>query len=472
MKRRLSIPLTLGLIAGSAVYLSGVAQAASTLYVNDDAAAGTNASCSDPGFNTIGAAVAAAADDYTIEVCAGTYAENVVLNKRLTLHGAQAGADARGRSADELIIAPASGIGLNLKGGSAGSTIDGFAFTGGSSAIRSGSGPIDEVTIANNRMSGFTGAAVFLDDSGTDITIDQNAIDASSKTGGGGTVHLDTDNFAGLHFTNNDVTGPAPGTGFFVDGNHNVGASDDRSPLISGNVFDGHETGANLGTRAFANGEISGNTFSNNDSPGLQGGIQHTMIEGNTFEGNGRYALELTSFGNTNADRGAQYDTITHNTFTNNGGNPHPVIGGGAIYFSASQAAGTISTNTVNENDVVGNLVGASYSGSETIDVQCNWWGDASGPSGNGNGSGDAVDGATLSYVPWLVDSFTNGGDCTGRPDQKAEGHGKFVDDEGNTVEFKFKVETKHNELKGDLEVKVKDELGESDVQDEGHRRR
>jgi hypothetical protein len=402
----LAISLAVGL---GALASPGAVKAQPNHWVNDDVAVGGNTSCADPGYNTIQAAIGAAAAGDEIHVCEGTYVENVVLDKALTLNGAQAGVDARGRAATEAIIAPAAGIGIELRAGSAGSAIDGFEISGGTRGIESTSGPLDGMQILNNRILSFTTSAMFINDSGVDMTVDQNVFDAASQAGGGGIVHFDTDNFDGLHFTNNHVQGYGVGTGFFVDGNHNVGVSASRSPLISGNLFDGADTGANLGSRAFEFGEISSNTFSNNDFDGLQGGIQNSVVQSNTFEDNGRHGLALTSFGNMAADRGAQNTDILNNEFTGNG----VAQAGAALFFSSSQAAGTISTNVANNNNITNNNIGATYSGLETIDVTCNWWGAADGPSDDGPGSGDSAVGSGLDFEPWLTGSAP-GGTCNG----------------------------------------------------------
>ena len=108
MTRRLVAPLVLVLVS-SLVFFKDPASAAMTLVVDDDGMA-TAADCNDPTptYMTIGAAVAAAASGDTIKVCPGMYTENVVLNKSLTLLGAQAGVDARGRvSANESVVASA-----------------------------------------------------------------------------------------------------------------------------------------------------------------------------------------------------------------------------------------------------------------------------------------------------------------------------------------------------------------------------
>ncbi len=345
----------------------------------------------------------------TVNVMPGTYAPFIV-NTSVNLYGAQAGVDARGRVAGspnpavESVITGATRL-LELKAGCAGSVIDGFAFSGGTRSIESTSGPLTGLQILNNHFSGMSGAAFFLNDSGADIDIDRNEFDGA---GGSGTLcHLDQDNFAGLHFTNNNVLNRSAGTGLFCDGNHNIAVSaTPRTPLIQGNVFDGNETGANLGRFAFTGGDILDNDFLNSGYDGLQGGIQNTTVSGNTFDTNGRFGFALTGFGGSgDATRGAQNLDISGNTFTNN-------VDSGLL-FSSSQYPGTISTNVANGNDFVGNTTGVSYSGSETIDATCNWWGTIDGPNAPGNpSSGDPISGSTVQYAPWLDGSIAGSPTC------------------------------------------------------------
>ncbi len=196
----------------------------------------------------------AASGGDTVNVDAGSFAENLILAKQINLLGRRPAAT-RGRAGDfnasvSSIISPSSGDGLELQAGSAGSVIDGFTFDGGARGIESMSGPLDALELRNSHFENQTINAVFLNDNGENLTINQNVFvgSAASST----VFHLDTDDFDGLYFTNNDVlrTGnPHTGIGLFVDGNHNVGPSGLRTPLIQGNVFEGHGNGANLGLR-------------------------------------------------------------------------------------------------------------------------------------------------------------------------------------------------------------------------------
>src|SRR6185503_3798722 len=94
----LRLPRILATVSFCLMAMGAQVAAAATLVVDDDGM-GSVANCNDatPTYLTISAAVLAASSGDTIKVCPGTYLENVVLNKSLTLLGAQAGVDARGR---------------------------------------------------------------------------------------------------------------------------------------------------------------------------------------------------------------------------------------------------------------------------------------------------------------------------------------------------------------------------------------
>ncbi|HEY2385412.1 MAG TPA: right-handed parallel beta-helix repeat-containing protein [Candidatus Binatia bacterium] len=392
-------------------------------------------SCNDgtgsPCYCTINAAITAAVSGAdTINVAAGgTYPENVILNKNLVLNGGQAGINACGRSTVESTITPGAGTrGIELRTGSAGSTINGFTISGGNRGIESTTGPINGIQILNNRIVGFANSGIFLNDNGTDITVDQNYVDGTSKVGAGDLVHLDTDGFNGFHLTNNCIQNGITATGFFVDGAHNVNPSATRVPVITGNLISGNQTGINLGSRSFGgsvamgNATISGNTIDNNVFDGVQGGIQRTTITDNVFAANGRNGLVLTSFGNLGADRGGQLDTINLNCMLSNGfgvvcaGGTNAnlpctansqcpgstcttVLNGSGVAFSAAQAAGTISTNVANDNNITDNKAGATYTGAETINGENNWWDCPTGP----NTAGCDTASPSIDTVPFLA---------------------------------------------------------------------
>ena len=88
---------------------------------------------------------------------------------------------------------------------------------------------------------------------------------------------------------------------------------------------------------------------------------------------------------------------------------------------------------TANDNSVSGNTTAAldNSSSGNAVDAEFNWWGDASGPSGEGPGTGDDVlVGAypgSVDFAPWLTDgtsstacAFTSSADNTTTPDASA----------------------------------------------------
>ena len=60
--------------------------------------------------------------------------------------------------------------------------VDGFAFSGGTSlgVIQNTVGPNNNLQIINNHFGGYSGGAIYLNRSGSDITIDQNVLDGGN----------------------------------------------------------------------------------------------------------------------------------------------------------------------------------------------------------------------------------------------------------------------------------------------------
>lgn len=112
----------------------------------------------------INTGIAAASAGGTVSVEAGTFAQNVVVNKTVTLVGPHAGVHANdaGRGTGEAVVSPASGVGVLLS--AADVTVDGLTIgSGGGHAVqRAGGDTADDLRLINNRIVNVSnGSGVF-----------------------------------------------------------------------------------------------------------------------------------------------------------------------------------------------------------------------------------------------------------------------------------------------------------------------
>ncbi|HET6249180.1 MAG TPA: NPCBM/NEW2 domain-containing protein [Tepidisphaeraceae bacterium] len=368
-------------------------------------------------YSTIQAAVNAASSGATITVDAGTYPEEVTVSKTLTIKGAQAGVDARSR------------VG--------GSTAVESIVTG---AVSSGTHSCGFYITANNVViDGFTV---------------QGETNASSTTGAGiviapshsGTHIINSivqNNVAGLFLANNSSTNAALIQHDYFANNNNSGGNSGRGIYTDGTVSGGTLTNVTIDSNTFVNNYSSDGVEA---ACAFQGSSSNTQtnitLTNNTFTGNGKATLFFNTTGvvienNTITgciDQGSaalRFEgnnhnvTIMYNTADNNTAPAVAVdakgVGGNSLGFVIND------NNFYNNNDahtpalsVVFN--DGAYTG--TFDVRNNWWGSASGPGGDGPGTGDDVSAATLKsgaaegwnlvsgggelFSPWLTAPYGN----------------------------------------------------------------
>jgi len=196
----------------------------------------------------------------------------------------------------------------------------------------------------------------------------------------------------------------------------------------------------------FDGNQILNNHIYNNDRQGIYiGGSYNNAIisAGNTISGNTIYNNGLNTLANPpdNSAYGIQLSYADSNTIRNNDiyGHIWDITGSGywfgqGIYLNNAydntveynelhsnnygvvqytDGGRTLGTNHVDHNNIVSNTkYGIRNYDSIQMDATCNWWGDISGPSGQGTGSGDPVSTNVL-YCPWLDAKYPQGS-CNG----------------------------------------------------------
>ncbi|WP_193746363.1 right-handed parallel beta-helix repeat-containing protein [Demequina aestuarii] len=271
--RPFSVAALIAVAAAGLTLVSATTASAATLTVDDDGPAD---------FASISAAVAAATPGDVVTVAAGSYTEDVTVDKQLSIVGDGAGTTSV--VGDWLLSAPTS--------------ISGFALSGGDRVIQAGAGAEGSQITENSFDGGGTsGQGVFIDSVvGGDATVVSNNVFDGFDVDGFSAVWVYKS--AAIEVTGNTIT--SNGTG----GGVNVGeGSDDVS--ITGNTFNSVQNALVLIAigQALTDGPSSNVTFSDNtvtsssSSAVYVGGNNVTglTIDGNSFGTIGRHAVQFTA---------------------------------------------------------------------------------------------------------------------------------------------------------------------------------
>lgn len=430
------IPLTL---APGRVAPSHAAPGDCTAECYVDAASGDDAvnHGTSPGdaFKTIQKALDTVIAGGTVHVAPGLYEPNFTeVRISATLLGAQAGVDPTTRDASdpssESIVQ--SNVGMRIVDPAAEVTIDGFSFrektVGQSVGISTASSTSDAiVTIESNifsalniaiaASSGVDPASVYV--TGNLFSGGKTGVSASGDHGPAA-LAIDANRFV-------NATGSAVSllvwSGAMITDNTIQSQSGTSDPIfvggcadctISGNVIadsGGFESISLIGSNGpSTSGTITGNSIINPtraDNFGIFVGIATgTTISGNTITGareagiatdpasaiSGNTVTSLGGAGTTGIylRRASTGSTVTGNT-----------VVGAAVGIDIDPQAGSADTH-INRNAITGNTAGLTNRAATLADATCNWWGDASGPGGQGPGSGDSVS-ANVTFSPWLL---------------------------------------------------------------------
>jgi parallel beta-helix repeat protein len=358
-----------GLLGGSLAAGAGTAVAASghTLFVFDRnaqsvAAHDQSSGCGNAKYSTIAAAVAAASPGDTVVVCPGTYPEDVVVGKALTLEGHGATIDAAGQ--DNAIQVLVSGV-----------TVEGFTATG---AIGEGilvgalpqRGPVPTVsgvTIRNNIVvNNDQGSASY------GQCVPANGIPGDCGEG----IHLLSTEDSTV--TGNQVSGNSGGILLSDENGPSVGNTI-SSNVVSGNLYDCGITVAGHRPLSFGGGiydnTISANQVTDNGVagqgagvllasgvpgnipgviPGIGGAVFDNLVEGNYLAGNGLAGVTVHSHSPGEDLNG---NVIRNNTIDTNNldGDPdfYPAVDPsttGVIVASVAPLSITIAQNLIMNN--------------------------------------------------------------------------------------------------------------------------
>jgi putative cell wall-binding protein len=180
--------------------------------------------------------------------------------------------------------------------------------------------------------------------------------------------------------------------------------------VFSGNTYTGKGDGDHLdyaldiGAGAVAT--VTDNTITDNRGIAASDSSQSAAILVTTFFGPGSYADIIDNVLMDNAmgvavgfdGSDSSEVVIEGNTISDN-------VRGISIRGSVAIESSRANRNTITGNTTSGVTVAA---GPDVFDASCNWWGDASGPSGAGYGTGDSTATASL-FHPWLIDDDLDG---------------------------------------------------------------
>ena len=332
---------------------------------------------------TIQAAVNAATAGDTIEVGAGTYIENLGINKiGITLQGAG--------SASVTIIGQQWITASDV-------TIDGFT-SDGTIIIDDSGGVISGGTISNNVITGDSyGIRVgYGNGFGVDhITIIGNVITANTNkgilfynAGDYATQRISYITISGNQITTNSGTGIST---------YGTGPNTIINNIVENNIGNG------ISIKYDDGDVVRGNTVTGNDAMGINmHQVTNTIVEYNTVSGHVNPDV-VTTFWGPLEGVGKGSGIYVHEASTGNIIRSNDIIGNNNGILISSEDGEQPSSNVINYNDIVNNndfgVLNALVNPATPVNAEYNWWGCLEGPS---NVACDDVS-ANVDYDPWYA---------------------------------------------------------------------
>ncbi len=317
------------------------------------------------GYPSIQSAIDAATTSDTINVAAGTYDEYVDIDKPLTLSGQPGAIVKPSTSPDEPII------GINADG----VTVEGFEVDGMDlTVVWAGIGTWDgctNVTIQDNIVHDILNDPAGNANSGLGIGL---------WRGGDGNIFEDI-LIEGNTIYNTDRMGIYVGalnsgyTQWLLSDNIRIRDNEVYDTMLDPNV---------------------GETF-----PGGCGGIAIDATKGSTVEGNTVYDTANTMPGIFLAHGSGPRNQISGNEVHDQAYGIAVDINRGDVDFGEdSPTAPEVHSNNIHDNGEYGLIV--LNADEKVVDATNNWWGDETGPGGEGPGNGDQIS-ESIDYSPWYT---------------------------------------------------------------------
>ena len=324
-------------------------------------------------YYTIQDAINAASSGDTINIAAGTYTENVNVDKSLTLKGASSATVTvnAANPAVSVFYVTASSV-----------KISGFTITGANVATTAGIYLGNDVTLCNifNNVLTGNGDGIWLGAGSNHNTLTSNTLSSNYQ---GFEIYFSDYNT----FTNNIANSNTQYGFVMLSASHNTftGNTANSNGQWGFYLKTGPGTGCHYNT--FTNNIANSNTVY---GMRINSGIGNTLTD-NTFDSNLVAAIRLKDDISTL--------TLNENRFTNS-----------PIGIDIATVATDVTTWIVSHNNIAGNIVyGVSNLGTGTLNAENNWWGSSTGPyhpTLNPTGLGNPVS-DNVAFDPWSKLSTT-----------------------------------------------------------------
>ncbi len=347
---------------------------------------------------SIQATIDAASPGDVVCLSAGVYTEGdkIDIDKSITLQGPQFGVDPRpilgtaripGGAGEAIIDGAGSVSSGNIVILASDVIIDGIQVRGNSGDLIDA----ETSTPTANTIIRYTIVNDSSGDEGIQLRTTANALIENNRvfeTGGDGINVCCGSNGAVIQYNEvHDINSPDGAIYLYHDTNPpvQINATILSNVIYNVNNNDGIKVGSKDGDDALLNGgQILHNQVTTTAQDNITVYTSNVLVQGNQVTGseseNGSIYVSFEADG----------AAVDSNTILNNG------TAGGDITYGVRVGKGALfpTNTTVNANCISGNEQGLLYvfpNAGPALDATNNWWGDASGPSGSGPGTGDSV---------------------------------------------------------------------------------